>query len=302
EIYRGISGMGWRSRRASKQALACLAVFGVGAIAGLLAGFGADPIETSELSPAEIVALRFAGDSAPVADGRDEAAPAAEPAGYALASAEDVGVSSLIFNPFPIYPTSAQATSAQATSAQATSASVTQAGADHVSATRPVTPPADSSLPPQLASVEPRIPAEALAYAAADALERPAPAARPDGANGAPTPVKKIGPPHPASASNAVLNSAQIASIKERLKLTSYQSTLWPPVESALRDISWQGHADPSRKTVSTPHGTIDPNSVPVQRLKSAAFPLIMSLNEDQKQEVRSMVRLMGLENLASQF
>ena len=39
-----------------------------------------------------------------------------------------------------------------------------------------------------------------------------------------------------------------------------------------------------------------------VQRLKSAAFPLLMSLSEDQKQEVRTMVRLMGLENLASQF
>ena len=46
----------------------------------------------------------------------------------------------------------------------------------------------------------------------------------------------------------------------------------------------------------------IDPDSAPVQRLKSAAFPLIMSLSEDQKQEVRTMVRLMGLENLASQF
>jgi hypothetical protein len=39
-----------------------------------------------------------------------------------------------------------------------------------------------------------------------------------------------------------------------------------------------------------------------VQRLKSAAVPLIMSLNDDQKQEVRTMVRLMGLETLASQF
>ena len=48
--------------------------------------------------------------------------------------------------------------------------------------------------------------------------------------------------------------------------------------------------------------GAIDPDSVPVQRLKSAAFPLIMSLSDEQKQEVRTMVRLMGLENLASQF
>jgi hypothetical protein len=105
------------------------------------------------------------------------------------------------------------------------------------------------------------------------------------------------------SPSNAVLNNAQIASIRERLKLTSYQIQLWPPVESALRDITWQGHGDPSHKTAANPRGaTIDPNSVPVQRLKSAAFPLIMSMSYDQKEEVRTMVRLMGLENLASQF
>jgi hypothetical protein len=103
-----------------------------------------------------------------------------------------------------------------------------------------------------------------------------------------------------------VLNSAQIASIRERLKLTSYQNQLWPPVESALRDISYQGHADGRKvasNTLASVHGaTIDPNSASVQRLKSAAFPLLMSLSEDQKDEIRSMVRLMGLESLASQF
>jgi ABC-type transporter Mla MlaB component len=49
-------------------------------------------------------------------------------------------------------------------------------------------------------------------------------------------------------------------------------------------------------------NAAIDPDSAQVQRLKSAAVPLIMSFNEDQKQEVRSMLRLMGLENLATQF
>jgi hypothetical protein len=160
------------------------------------------------------------------------------------------------------------------------------------------------------------MPAEALAYAAPGAADYAAetaapvaPAAHPESANAAPTSVKRaVQPPHPvssgpASASNAVLNNAQIVSIRERLKLTSYQTQLWPPVESALRDITWQGHADGSHKTAANPRGaTIDPNSVPVQRLKSAAFPLIISLSDDQKQEVRTMVRLMGLENLASQF
>lgn len=271
--------MGRRSRRAGRQALAWATVFAVGGLAGLLAGFGTDPIDSSELSPAEIVALRFEG-----ADARDNAPPAAEPTGFVLASADSQEFSGLLFNPNPVYPPQQSAPASAASAAPAT----------RVVATRPTAPPpADLSLPPQLANVEPQLPAEALAYAADDLPPRAAPA-----------PVKKPATPRPASASNTVLNSAQIASIKERLKLTSYQSRLWPPVESALRDISYQGGHDASHKTagVVAHGGTIDPNSAPVQRLKSAAFPLIMSLNEEQKQEVRTMVRLMGLENLASQF
>ena len=102
---------------------------------------------------------------------------------------------------------------------------------------------------------------------------------------------------HPST----VLNNGQIASIHERLKLSSYQNQLWPPVESALRDISWR--KDAKGKIAKGPRNApIDADSAQVQRLKSAAVPLIMSFNEDQKQEVRSMLRLMGLENLATQF
>jgi hypothetical protein len=300
----GVSGMGWLSQRASKRALACLAVFGVGGVAGLLAGFSTNPVQTSELSselsPAEIVAMRFPGHpnrvaQSPVAASPSPAtasstAPSAVSSGYVLASADetDLPASDLMFSPIPTYSSPARQI------------------------------PVRSSLPPQLVTASVPIPGQALAYAAPEAdlrAEPVAPAARPEVASIAPMAVKRAvpPPPHPAtpsaassgpaSPSNAVLNNAQIASIRERLKLSSYQSQLWPQVESALRDISWQGHADASHKTAANPRGaTIDPNSVPVQRLKSAAFPLIMSLSEDQKQEVRSMVRLMGLENLASQF
>jgi hypothetical protein len=281
----GVSGMGWLSQRASKRAVGCLAVIGAGGIAGLLAGFSADPVQTSELSPAEIVALRFPGGASRIASNRIYVPPAPaaiDPspgpggAGYALASAGEEGLqpSSLMFSPFPTY------------------------------SSLPYSSPPRSSLPPQLVTASVQIPAGALAYAAPDAAEPAMPAAQPESASAAPTVAKRaIQPPRPASQSpaspsNAVLNNAQIASIRERLKLTSYQDQLWPPVEAALRDISYAG-----RKVASNAHGgTIDPNSVPVQRLKSAAFPLIMSLSDDQKQEVRTMVRLMGLENLASQF
>jgi hypothetical protein len=109
-------------------------------------------------------------------------------------------------------------------------------------------------------------------------------------------------PPRAAPVSTNVLNGAQIASLRDRLRLTPYQEQLWPSVESALREISWR----PSREKGAGKNGirgaTIDPDSAPVQRLKSAAVPLIMSMSENQKQEVRTMARLMGLDNLAAQF
>jgi hypothetical protein len=201
-----------------------------------------------------------------------------------------------------------------ATQPPATPSPAIQSASARPPAAQPAAPsaPARASLP-QIVTADVDIPVMALAYADADdRAEIATPAARTETASLAPLPVKRpIQPPHsassapsgPVSPSNAVLNNAQIASIRERLKLTSYQIQLWPPVESALRDITWQGHGDPSHKTAANPRGaTIDPNSVPVQRLKSAAFPLIMSMSYDQKEEVRTMVRLMGLENLASQF
>ena len=45
-----------------------------------------------------------------------------------------------------------------------------------------------------------------------------------------------------------------------------------------------------------------DPDSVEVQGLKSAAIPLIMSFSDEQKNEVRSLAHVMGLDNLASEF
>jgi hypothetical protein len=313
----GVSGMGWPSQRASKRALACLAVFGIGGMAGLLAGFSADPVQTSELSPAQtselspaqIVALRFPGESSRIAANPSARSPALAgidpspaPSGYVLASAAEEDVSSLMFNPFPTYSSAPEASLADSSLATSSASNPSASNSSFAAASLPRQSPSRPALPPQLVTAGVELPAEALAYA-------DEPATRPE----SPYPAKRtVQAPHPASMgpaspSNAMLNSAQIASIRDRLRLTSYQSQLWPPVESALRDISWRGRPDAGRKTASNAtsngHGTtIDPNSPPVQRLKSAAVPLIMSLSDDQKEEVRTMVRLMGLENLASQF
>ena len=100
----------------------------------------------------------------------------------------------------------------------------------------------------------------------------------------------------PVQKSYALLSDVQIAGIKERLKLTSSQESYWPAVESALRGIARKIHA--SRK--ADPGALIDPDAEEVQQLKSAAMPLLFQLREDQKSEVRSLARIIGLEKVAS--
>jgi hypothetical protein len=114
---------------------------------------------------------------------------------------------------------------------------------------------------------------------------------------------------HVSSRPGSVLNYAQIASIKKRLNLTPDQEPLWPAVETALRNVSYVGKAR-EIKVASLGNRTmgagamtyIDTNSAEVQQLKSAALPLIMRLNDEQKREVKSMAYVMGLESVASLF
>ena len=140
----------------------------------------------------------------------------------------------------------------------------------------PVRPAAASASGFQLASVDPN----------------PEPAAMPKR-------MAKPAPPKPA----VLFNDAQLASIKARLRLTANQEAHWPQVESALRAISWK-IATQSKGIVSGKQQAqmIDPNSPEVARLKSAAFPLIMSMREEQKQEVRQLAHTMGLKQVATMF
>jgi hypothetical protein len=117
-----------------------------------------------------------------------------------------------------------------------------------------------------------------------------------------PTPMpKRIAKPEKPKPA-VLFNDAQLASIKARLRLTRDQEAYWPQVESALRAISWK-IATQSRGIVGRNQAQmIDPNSPEVARLKSAAFPLIMSMREDQKQEVRQLAHTMGLKQVAAMF
>ena len=101
-----------------------------------------------------------------------------------------------------------------------------------------------------------------------------------------------------------VLNDAQIASIKSRLHLSPDQERMWPSVEAALRNIAYAKAHDAHRRATpgSTDVASLDPDSAEVQGLKSAAFPLIMSFSDEQKNEVRSLAHVMGLDKLASEL
>ena len=103
-----------------------------------------------------------------------------------------------------------------------------------------------------------------------------------------------------------MLNDAQIASIKNRLQLRPDQEQMWPAVEAALRSIAYaKAHGEVRRREAAksaSELANIDPNSPEVQGLKSAAFPLILSFNSEQKSEVRTLAHVMGLDQLASQF
>ena len=132
------------------------------------------------------------------------------------------------------------------------------------------------------------------AFAAAGPADLvPPPAAAPQ----APQNPKLVAKPQPpVQKPYALLSDAQIAGIKERLKLSSSQESYWPAVETALRGIARKIHV--SRKT--DPGALIDPDAEEVQQLKSAAMPLLFQLREDQKREVRTLARIIGLEKVAS--
>jgi hypothetical protein len=78
---------------------------------------------------------------------------------------------------------------------------------------------------------------------------------------------------------------------------------MWPAVEAALRNVAYARAHDPRRHGgAAADVASLDPDSAEVQGLKSAAVPLIMSFSDDQKNEVKSLAHVMGLDRLASEF
>jgi hypothetical protein len=115
-----------------------------------------------------------------------------------------------------------------------------------------------------------------------------------------PAKPKVVAKPQPQK-SYSLLSDVQIAGIRDRLKLSSSQEYYWPSVETALRNvvrkISANKLSNPNVQGVP-----IDPNCDEVQQLKSAAMPLLFQLRDDQKEEVRKLARIIGLEKVAQQI
>ena len=97
----------------------------------------------------------------------------------------------------------------------------------------------------------------------------------------------------------AILSDEQIAGVKDRMKLTPYQAQYWPAIESALRRIGAKLNRS-GKAGAEVTAASIDPDSQEVQDLKTAAMPLLFTLSEDQKREVRTLARVIGLDAVAS--
>jgi hypothetical protein len=95
-----------------------------------------------------------------------------------------------------------------------------------------------------------------------------------------------------------VAASVNIDRIKSTLKLNAAQERYWPAVESALRDLGRQQASSDqdgivrrlSRRVVS-----VVLNTAAVQRLATAAKPLIAALDDDQKRAAVGLAHEMGL-------
>ena len=276
-------------RTAAQRVLAGLAVVGIMVVSGLMAAWGVSPGEARAMSAAQVVAYRF---PAHWKDSQTTGA-APRPATFALASvAARADDSAFLFDPHPTWTGPAAGPAAPAPAVTATVAS--EAKADIKAEPKPA-------------------PTVATAVASEPKAEpKAAPAAEPmPQAHAKPVVVasRSLAPthhPHPPKDSAVLFNEAQLASIKARLKLSDYQEQYWPAVAAALRALGERAARAPVRVASAYagegPLTGIDPDGPEVQQLKSAAFPLIMSMSYEQKDQVRTLARMMGLEQVASSF
>jgi hypothetical protein len=245
-------------------------------VAYLIVGSRTVALRSADLSAAETVALRFPEnwDNAP-------AVPRVLVAAIGTAHAAVDDARSALFSPEPMLP--------QANLLYAATQPSTQNELDSAASAEVKVAAADTAVPRPSPEISAAVQAPALAVATKVAL----------------VPVKetRVAVPvvrHVVNRPGYMLNDSQIASIKARLHLTPDQERMWPTVEVALRNMVYTRAQEAHGRGSATNEAAVDPDAV--QGLKSAAVPLILSFNTEQKDEVRNIVHVMGLDQLASQF
>jgi hypothetical protein len=103
-----------------------------------------------------------------------------------------------------------------------------------------------------------------------------------------------------AAAQDIVIREADIARLKSALKLTSDQEAHWRPVEVALHAYARQHYRLASADSYFGDSGEAGMaaytlSAVMLQKVKTAAGPLIKSLSEEQKQAGANVLQSMGV-------
>jgi hypothetical protein len=109
------------------------------------------------------------------------------------------------------------------------------------------------------------------------------------------------------SLSGTVLTHGQIARFKSVLKLTPEQLPLWPAVEKAFNEMVKAQLRDETGsegviRGISNRAASMGGSALALQHLASAAYPLIRTLDDGQKQSAMALARSLGLESMASAF
>jgi hypothetical protein len=271
-----------------------------GAVGYLIGAWHTVALRGPAVSAAQAVALRFPQDL--------DDAPAATAVEKTSASAADAQLALLSPQPMASQAGSSQAGPAQSVAVQVPAATSIAGEIDAVpvrdqaALQRPVQRMA--SLPAhEMTARETRAMQSAAEAQAAEAKAAEAKTAEAKAVEAKLAEAKAAAARRHAERPGFMLNDAQIASIKDRLHMTPDQEQMWPAVEAALRNLAYVRAREARNHSASSYQlASADPNSTQVQDLKSAAIPLLMSFNSEQKDEVRNIVHVMGLDQLANQF
>jgi hypothetical protein len=89
---------------------------------------------------------------------------------------------------------------------------------------------------------------------------------------------------------NILLNEAQINSIRERLQLSPEQQRLWPEAENALRQLVTQLYRAQKNRNVSAP------GDAEIADIKAKAAPFLASLTGRQRNDIRLLAAVAGID------